>query len=205
MIQNHSRDRASSLPADAGTHADLRSSSEPRERGVVTPDGRMEPQPPKWRCDFPVDVPEDHHVARRDFTKFMILTSLAFVVGQFWIAIRSTWRSGRGQAPIRRIAGVDDLAVGAAMPFTYPTDHDACVLVRTPAGFLAYDQKCTHLSCAVKPDVAGGRFICPCHHGYFDLATGRPLAGPPRRPLTRVTLEVRDGAVYATGLEARTT
>ena len=33
--------------------------------------------------------------------------------------------------------------------------------------------------------------------------TGRPLAGPPQRPLPRILLEVRDGIVYATGVEER--
>ena len=68
---------------------------------------------------------------------------------------------------------------------------------------LAYDQKCTHLSCAVVPEVEHVRLACPCHKGYFDLATGRPVAGPPRRPLPRVTVHVRDGVVYATGVEGQ--
>ena len=29
-------------------------------------------------------------------------------------------------------------------------------------------------------------------------STGRPIAGPPRRPLARIVLEVRDGIIYAT-------
>jgi Rieske Fe-S protein len=70
---------------------------------------------------------------------------------------------------------------------------------------LAYAQQCTHLSCAVTPDMAAGTLRCPCHHGFFDLATGRPTAGPPRRPLPRITLEVRDGIVYATGIVRSTT
>ena len=28
-----------------------------------------------------------------------------------------------------------------------------------------------------------GEMICPCHHGKFDVETGEPIAGPPRRPL----------------------
>ena len=66
---------------------------------------------------------------------------------------------------------------------------------------LAYDQKCTHLSCAVVPALADGKLHCPCHHGYFDLATGRPLAGPPRRPLPRVLVRVHNGIVEAYGVE----
>jgi Rieske Fe-S protein len=87
---------------------------------------------------------------------------------------------------------------------TSPGEDDRCLLLRPEADrLLAYDQKCTHLSCAVVPDVAGGCLNCPCHRGVFDLATGRPLAGPPRRPLPRITLEVRDGVVVATGVELR--
>jgi Rieske Fe-S protein len=38
----------------------------------------------------------------------------------------------------------------------------------------------------------------------FDMNSGRPLAGPPQRPLARVQLDVRRGVVYATGIEPRT-
>jgi Rieske Fe-S protein len=80
------------------------------------------------------------------------------------------------------------------------------VLVRTgERAFVAYDQRCTHLSCAVRPLVAEGTIHCPCHEGYFDLASGRPIAGPPRRPLTLVRVEVRGEHVFATGVEERTT
>jgi Rieske Fe-S protein len=54
------------------------------------------------------------------------------------------------------------------------------------------------------PRVEQGDIRCPCHEGYFDLATGRPLAGPPQRPLTRVRLEVRGNELFATGVEERT-
>ena len=33
---------------------------------------------PAWRRDFPIDVPQEQYVARRDFTRFMMLTSAAF-------------------------------------------------------------------------------------------------------------------------------
>ena len=75
------------------------------------------------------------------------------------------------------------------------------ILVRLgPDHFVAYDQQCTHLSCPVLPRPAEGKLHCPCHNGWFDLETGRPLAGPPRRALPRVLLEVRGDTVYATGI-----
>ena len=70
---------------------------------------------------------------------------------------------------------------------------------------MAYNQKCTHLSCAIVPHVEDGVIRCPCHEGYFDLAEGRPISGPPRRPLTRVMLEIRGADILATGIEERTT
>lgn len=180
---------------------------EPHERELhtIAPDGKPPEQQPAWRQDFPVDLPRDHYVARRDFTKFMVLTSLAFVAGQFWIGARNAWRRHRGQAPIRKIASVDQIAVGQTLVFNYPGEHDPCVLIRqSPDSFLAYSQKCTHLSCAVVPRPEEHVIFCPCHHGYFDLATGRPIAGPPRRPLPRILLQVRGRDLYATGVESRT-
>ena len=48
----------------------------------VPPDGRPYSDQPQWRNDFPIDWPQDEFVARRDFTKFLVLTSFAFVAGQ---------------------------------------------------------------------------------------------------------------------------
>jgi Rieske Fe-S protein len=175
------------------------------EQQAVPPDGRPEADQPAWRRDFPIDWPQDHYVARRDFTKFLGLTSLAFLAGQLWIGLKSLFRR-RPPAGPRLVARLDELSPGQALVFHYPGVEDACLLLRQSDGeLLAYSQKCTHLSCAVVPQLAEGKLHCPCHHGYFELSSGRPLAGPPRRPLPRVTLEVRAGQVYATGVEARTT
>ncbi|MGA2500475.1 MAG: hypothetical protein ABSH20_22260, partial [Tepidisphaeraceae bacterium] len=82
-----------------------------------------------WRLDFPIDCPQDNYVARRDFTKFLILTSLAFVVGQLWIATQNFVRRRRGRPPIRKLVSLDDIAVGSTFTFQYPQDHDPCILV----------------------------------------------------------------------------
>ena len=171
----------------------------------VPPDGRPSSEQPAWRHDFPIDWPQDHYVERRDFVKFLTLTSLAFTVGQFWIAGQNWLRKRQGLPEMRRIAAVGEIAIGATVVFDYPAVHDSCILVRlSDAEFVAYSQKCTHLACAVVPSADKGTIHCPCHEGYFDLATGRPIAGPPRRPLPRITLEVRGSDVYATGVEVST-
>src|SRR5690606_16066992 len=114
-------------------------------------------------------------------------------------------RQWRGPDPQIMIAALDDVPVGGVIGFHYPGKHDPCILIRPDADtLLAYDQRCTHLACAVIPKVDQGHIHCPCHEGYFDLKTGAPTAGPPQRPLPRITLEVRDGLIYATGVERRT-
>lgn len=176
-----------------------------REQITLPPDGRPLECQPAWRKDFPIDWPQDQYVARRDFSKFLVLTSAAFAVGQVWIGVQNFLRRRSGAPPIQRIAAAADLAVGASLVFYYPTPHDPCLLIRPDErGLLAYGQKCTHLSCAVVPRVAENSIHCPCHNGSFDLQTGRPIAGPPRRPLDRILIEVRQGIVYATGVERRT-
>ncbi len=46
-----------------------------------------------------------------------------------------------------------------------------------------YSSTCTHLSCNVIWNESKKIFECPCHSGRFDQ-DGRPLAGPPTRPLS---------------------
>jgi len=168
------------------------------------PDGRPAAEQPRWRRDFPIDVPQDEYVARRDFTKFMVLTSLAFAVGQVWIVLENFFRRGKAREAAREIARLDEIPVGGALVFDYPEPHEPAVLVRLDESrVIAYSQKCTHLSCPVIPRLEEDRFYCPCHEGSFDLTTGRPLAGPPRRPLVRIHLEIRERKIFATGMERR--
>ena len=177
-----------------------------REQITIAPDYGPPESQPAWRQDFPIDWPQDIYVERRDFLKFMVLTSAAFTVGQIWIAAQNWYRHRAGSLPIQRIASINDLAVGGALGFRYPDEHEPCLLVRlSTTEFVAFGQKCTHLSCAVIPRPAESSFYCPCHEGRFDLRTGVPIAGPPRRPLTRVVLEMRGHDIYAVGMEERTT
>jgi Rieske Fe-S protein len=187
--------------APASVYRRLRDS----EEITLAPDGRPMSDQPAWRRDFPIDWPQDQYIERRDFMKFMVLVSLSLTIGQFWIAAQNWWRRRRGAPELIRLVAVADVPIGAIHTFDYPTDRDPCVLVRTAERtFVAYSQKCTHLSCAVLPRVEENVIRCPCHEGFFDLASGRPIAGPPRRPLSRVRLELRGDELFAAGLEERT-
>jgi nitrite reductase/ring-hydroxylating ferredoxin subunit len=176
-----------------------------REQISIAPDFAPADAQPAWRQDFPIDWPQDLYVERRDFMKFLVLTSAAFTLGQVWIVAQNWFRKRTGQPSIKRIASIDELAVGGAVVVNYPNEHEPCVLVRlNTSEFVAFSQKCTHLSCAVIPRPAEGSFHCPCHEGRFDLRTGAPTAGPPRRPLTRIVLDIKGRDIYAVGVEERT-
>ena len=167
------------------------------------PDGRPLAEQPQWRQDFPTDVPEDDYVSRREFTKFLVLTSGAFFAGQCWIAASSAFRRV-GPFPEMRIGRLDEIPLGGVWEFRYPDEHEPCVLIRLAADrVVAFGQKCSHLACAVIPRPEKGDIHCPCHNGYFEIEHGRPIAGPPTRPLPLVQLEIRDGVVYAVGWELR--
>ena len=164
-----------------------------------------QPERTAWREDFPIDWAEDQYVERRDFVKFLVLISAAFTAGQFWIATEDWWRRRETVFERQRVASLDQL-VNGSLVFNYPGPQDPCVLVRTKEGTLvAYSQKCTHLSCAVIPRPDLGVLQCPCHEGLFELSTGRQLAGPPPRPLPRITIDVVGNDVFATGVVTETT
>lgn len=170
------------------------------EHGTISPDGKPRADQPFWRHDFPIDMKQDEYISRRDFTRFMVLISSAFAFGQAWIVAENYFRRRRGLLPVQAIGRTQQLEVGKFKIFHYPTEVETCVLVRLgEKKFVAYDQACTHLSCPVIPLVSEGRFDCPCHKGSFDMESGRPLYGPPRRALRTVKLEIVGDQIFAKG------
>jgi arsenite oxidase small subunit len=157
---------------------------------------------PLWRDEFSVSADHERYVSRRQFAKFLSLTSLGMVAGQVWILAKA-WLGGEPPAwPDRFVTRLEDVPVGGVKLFRYPGPHDPCILVRPEAEtIVAYSQTCTHLSCAVYYAAAERRLECPCHEGYFSIDTGRVLQGPPPRPLPRIVLERRGTDLYATGVE----
>ena len=111
-------------------------SQDESEKEPVGPDGKPLSAQPAWRQDFPIDWPEDHYVARRDFTKFLTLTSLAFVVGQIWIGVQNWRRRRKGELPIVPIAirGTRAaLPAGSFMPRPRPISVELAPMLPPPA------------------------------------------------------------------------
>jgi nitrite reductase/ring-hydroxylating ferredoxin subunit len=158
---------------------------------------------PLWKDEFSIYTADERYVSRRQFTKFLVLTSLGMFVGNLWIALRAAF--ARKPAGIEKnICRAGDVPVGGVWLFRYPSDRDPCILVHPDKEtYVAYSQKCTHLSCAVFYSPEKNRLECPCHEGYFSVRNGDVLQGPPPRPLPRVTLERRGDQIVAVGMQTR--
>ncbi len=158
---------------------------------------------PLWKEEFSVRSGDERYVNRRQLGKFLVLTSLGMLAGNVWILVKGWLARKAPSYPAVPVARVPEIPVGGVKLFRYPGPEDACILVRTGEdAFAAYSQKCTHLSCAVYFAKEAGRLECPCHEGYFSVADGHVLQGPPQRGLPRIVLTRRGDELVAVGVEA---
>src|SRR3954467_4584060 len=83
-------DRSVSTPGREGlagtAPAEMYGRARSTEEVTQPPDGRPWDVQPQWRKDFPIDWPPDQFVARRDFAKFLVLTSASFAAGRGGVA-----------------------------------------------------------------------------------------------------------------------
>jgi len=153
------------------------------------------------RAEFPYHWDADELVSRRHLLHLAVYTSGALFLSTALLAALGSLRRARPHLE-RLVARAADVPEGHAVYFAYPEPDDQAVLLHLPGGqFVAYSQKCTHLSCSVYFQAERERLYCPCHEGVFNLLTGDPMAGPPQRRLPHIRLR-RDGdALYAVGIE----
>jgi Rieske Fe-S protein len=161
--------------------------------------------PSRWKQDFPVPSAEDSYVTRREFTKFLGLTSLAFLVGTCAAVGRKVVKYFRSrETQSTAVADVHEIPVGGYKLFRFPTKDDPCILLRlSEERFVAFDQRCTHLSCPVLFDAGRKQLVCPCHEGFFSAEEGRPLAGPPKRALQQLAVTTDNERVFVRALSLR--
>jgi Rieske Fe-S protein len=161
----------------------------------------VDEQEPLWREEFSISRADERYVSRRQLTKFLTLGSLGMFAGNLWSLVKSRLRKARTfQRSV--IARVGEIPVGGVKLFQYPKPGEQCIMIRTAEdSYVAYSQKCTHLSCAVFYSREHDRLECPCHQGYFSVKDGSVLQGPPTRPLPRVVLERSGDQLIAIKME----
>lgn len=155
--------------------------------------------PPKSAADvdFPVERAEAEHVSRREFAKFLCLVSGGMAAGSGWVAIKDKLFPPFRFAGDHFVCKKSDVPAGGTRAFTIAGSKIPFILIRLNDGsFRAYEQKCTHLSCAVYYSPEKNKIECPCHHGYFDAATGRVLQGPPPRPLPHLDVVLKGDEIF---------
>lgn len=153
----------------------------------------------EWKTDFPISQSETTEVTRRQFAKFLCLVSGGLATGSAFVAAKSVFFPGKKIKGAHRVCSVDELPVGGTRSFVLEGSSTPYILIHLENGeFKAYEQKCTHLSCAVFYKPGSGKIECPCHNGWFDAMTGEVLQGPPPRPLPRLLVQVKDNEIFVT-------
>ncbi len=84
------------------------------------------------------------------------------------------------------------LPAGERIQVTY--DGAPVEVCRTESGVVARSLLCTHFGCRVHWEPDRERYVCACHGGEFD-GEGRPVAGPPSRPLGLLAVEQTGDAI----------
>jgi Rieske Fe-S protein len=143
------------------------------------------------------DIDGAEQLSRRGFNKFLTLGGLAAAVGA-----AGTLTDGCSKTyPTIVIGHAGDIPVGGWKIFSYPADVNPCILLRPEENtYLAYSRICTHTSCPVFYRPEQSLIVCQCHGGVYSVADGSVLAGPPPRPLPKITLERRGDDLVATGV-----
>jgi Rieske Fe-S protein len=148
---------------------------------------------------------------RRDFLEAAALSGVVVLVTGIPLAsyvIAPAMKKGIGRWI--DFGTAENLTPGAVSMLTYDFMAKDGWLVLPQRGFIwvktgsdrqltVFSSTCTHLACSVVWREAEHIFECPCHSGIFD-ADGRPISGPPKRPLDVLKHKVENGKlmVYLT-------
>lgn|SRR5690554_710463 len=153
---------------------------------------------PVWKRDFPIRREEATHVSRREFAKFLGLFSGGLALASTAIVVKSLAFPHKELEGEHFVCRANQLPEGGMFQFEiHGSKTIPYILLHLPGRqYRAYEQKCTHLACAVRYLPERNIIECPCHKGHFDPQTGRVLQGPPPRPLPRLEVIQKDEGLY---------
>lgn len=72
----------------------------------------------------------------------------------------------------------------------------AFIITRENNALIAFDNNCTHESCAV--ELSEKTLLCNCHISYFNRITGNPESGPASEPLKSYRVTEVNGRILVT-------
>lgn len=98
--------------------------------------------------------------------------------------------SQASQAEWHAVASIGDIPATGVLRVELKGHEIA--LYRTPEGFFATHDRCTHLRGRLSDGYLDGTVIqCPLHFGKFDTRTGRPLSIPCKAPVRSYLVRVQ--------------
>ena len=117
--------------------------------------------------------------------------------GSGLVALKAEFAPGEEIKGEHAVCKKSEVPIGGTYAFVLKGSSIPYILIHLESGeWRAYEQKCTHLSCAVYYRPGSGQIECPCHNGFFDALTGEPLAGPPPRPLPALEVVIKEETIY---------
>ena len=143
------------------------------------------------------------HIERRTFIKTAVLSSGTAVLTAYpLISYFITPSLKKATGKWVDFGEVEVLSPGGISMLTYEFMIKDGWLVLPQRGFVwayanndhdikVFSSTCTHLACNVIWQEETNEFICPCHSGRFD-SNGKPLAGPPTKPLSILEHKIED-------------
>jgi len=136
-------------------------------------------------------------ITRRDFLKLMKGAGIALGAGAIAAPIVAFFYPAKLEIyppEPALVCGQDELPVGESR--TIPFGRYPAIVIHASDGLKAYSAACTHFACTVKWNNESGKIECPCHEGYFNVADGSVISGPPPKPLVFLGTEIVDGKIY---------
>ncbi|MDT7827081.1 Rieske (2Fe-2S) protein [Pricia sp. S334] len=153
---------------------------------------------PNWKSDFPISTEKATHISRREFAKFLGLLSGVLALSNGAIVIKALAFPSKPLEGDHFVCNEDEVPVGKMIQFEIQGDMVIpYILIHLQENeWRAFEQKCTHLACAVRYREEEQKIECPCHNGWFSADTGEVLQGPPPRPLPQLEVVRKEGKVY---------
>jgi nitrite reductase/ring-hydroxylating ferredoxin subunit len=91
------------------------------------------------------------------------------------------------------LASTEDIPVNSGMLF----EVDEYIVTQPKAGkFIGFDSLCTHEGCPIDAFDTPGEMDCTCHDSKFKLDSGKPFAGPAKKPVPKKPIIVENGQIY---------
>lgn len=138
-----------------------------------------EENPPIWKRDFPIRQDEATHISRREFAKFLCLLSGGMTLGSGFVVLNSFAFPDKELEGEHYVCTTSEVPLGGMTMFSIKGNREIpYILIHLSEGqWRAFEQKCTHLSCAVVYRAEVEKIECPCHNGWFSADTGEVLQG----------------------------